>query len=93
YAAFGGLIASEGPLAEKNPFRFTSRPQDPATGLYDLRARTYDPVLGRFLTPDPLSFAGGINLYVYVENDPTLRRDPLGLSPWVSQGTLLRPVR
>ncbi|MEZ6187664.1 MAG: RHS repeat-associated core domain-containing protein [Planctomycetota bacterium] len=92
YAAFGSLLSSEGPLAEENPFRFTSRPQDRATGLYDLRARTYDPELGRFLTPDPLSFAGGINLYLYVENDPTLRRDPLGLSPWVSQGDRLRAV-
>lgn len=90
YAAFGSLLAKEGRLAEKNPFRYTSRPQDPASGLYDLRARVYDPELGRFLTPDPLSFAGGINLYVYVENDPTLRRDPLGLRPHYSQGSALR---
>ena len=35
---------------------FLGRPFDALTGLYDLRARWYDPALGAFLSPDPLGF-------------------------------------
>ncbi|ADI37554.1 putative rhs family protein remnant [Waddlia chondrophila WSU 86-1044] len=28
--------------------------------------RVYDPAIGQWLTPDPLGFADGPNLYVYV---------------------------
>ena len=30
----------------------------------------YAPVLGRFLQPDPIGYAGGKSLYAYVGNDP-----------------------
>src|SRR5690606_23746949 len=44
------------------------------------RAPMYDPKLGRFISEDPIGFAGGdINLYGYVKNKPTNRRDPMGL--------------
>ena len=36
-----------------NPYRFTARRLDAATGLYYYRARMYDAALGRFLQPDP----------------------------------------
>jgi len=35
---------------------FPGRPFDALTGLYDLRARWYDPAPGAFLSPDPLGF-------------------------------------
>ncbi|WP_246325325.1 RHS repeat-associated core domain-containing protein [Dissulfurirhabdus thermomarina] len=41
--------------------------------------RYYDPQTGRYLTPDPLGLAGGINRYAYVQNDPVNVIDPLGL--------------
>jgi uncharacterized protein RhaS with RHS repeats len=34
--------------------------------------------VGRFLNPDPIGFAGGLNLYAYVENDPANAVDPTG---------------
>ncbi|HUU84928.1 MAG TPA: RHS repeat-associated core domain-containing protein [Phycisphaerae bacterium] len=37
-----------------NPFLFTGQRYDPATGLYHFWARTYDPVLGRWLQRDKL---------------------------------------
>ncbi|MGY2402850.1 RHS repeat-associated core domain-containing protein, partial [Pseudomonas sp. SDO5271_S396] len=43
------------------------------------RHRYYNPDLGRYLTPDPVKLAGGINAYRYVPN-PTGWVDPLGLS-------------
>ncbi|MBY0516242.1 MAG: RHS repeat-associated core domain-containing protein [Bacteriovoracaceae bacterium] len=43
------------------------------------RARYYDPSSGRFLSEDPIGFAGGdFNLYRYVSNRPTLLNDPRG---------------
>ncbi len=52
-----------------------------APGLVQLGARTYDPGLGRFLSEDPLGFAGGDpNLYRYAANAPTALSDPRGLA-------------
>jgi RHS repeat-associated protein len=36
-------------------YAFTGKEYEPDTGLYDFDARVYDPVLGRFLSPDPLA--------------------------------------
>lgn len=47
--------------------------------LQDMHARAYQPILGRFLQPDPLGYAAGMNLYGYVGGDPVNRVDPLGL--------------
>jgi RHS repeat-associated protein len=62
----------------RNPFHYTGREQD-GEDLYFYRARYFDPVNRRFLSPDPLGLSTGLNLYAYVENDPINRRDPLGL--------------
>jgi RHS repeat-associated protein len=43
------------------------------------RYRAYDPNTGRWLSPDPIKEAGGMNLYRYVGNDPVNATDPLGL--------------
>ncbi len=48
-------------------------------GFYYYRARYYSPILGRFISKDPIGFSGGINLYAYVRNNPVNLRDPLGL--------------
>jgi RHS repeat-associated protein len=37
------------------PYAFTGKEYEPDTGLYDYAARVYDPVLARFLSPDPLA--------------------------------------
>jgi RHS repeat-associated protein len=59
-------------------FTFTSRERHARSGLYYYRARFYSPVLGRFLSPDPIGHLGGVNLYAYVLNDPVNLIDPLG---------------
>jgi uncharacterized protein RhaS with RHS repeats len=41
----------------------------------------YSPALGRFLQPDPFGYAGGNNLYAYVDDDPLNLLDPYG---WVA---------
>jgi RHS repeat-associated protein len=51
-------------------FAYTGQRIDPETnGLYYYRARMYRPTWGRFMQPDPIGYAGGNNLYVYVNND------------------------
>jgi len=53
-------------------------------GLYYMRARYYDPQVGRFISEDPLSFGGGdVNLMAYAGNNPVNRIDPWGL--WTAQ--------
>jgi RHS repeat-associated protein len=48
-------------------------------GLYYMRARWYDPELGRFLGEDPIGITGGLNLYTFGGNDPISKKDPSGL--------------
>ena len=44
---------------------------DPDTGLIHFGYREYDPVIGRFISPDPLGYAGGdADLYGYCLDDP-----------------------
>ncbi|MFJ7316236.1 RHS repeat-associated core domain-containing protein, partial [Pseudomonas sp. NPDC098747] len=61
------------------PLRFQGQYFDEESGLHYNRHRYYDPRLGRYLTPDPIKLAGGLNSYQYVPN-PTGWVDPLGLS-------------
>ncbi len=68
------------------PYTFTGREWDKETGLYYYRARYYDPEIGRFISKDPIGFAGGdTNLYRYVGNSPLNWIDPLGLI-WATIG-------
>jgi RHS repeat-associated protein len=78
YDAFGAVRTHTGVSTE---WTFTGEQNDPA-GLEYLRARYYDPAIGRFLSRDP--FAGlvaapqSLNRYAYVLNNPALYRDPYG---------------
>ena len=77
YRAYGNLAALD--VSEiDNPLRFQGQYFDAETGLHYNRHRYYNPGTGRFLTPDPIKLAGGLNNYLYVSN-PTGWVDPLGL--------------
>jgi RHS repeat-associated protein len=41
--------------------------------------RDYDPTTGRYLQPDPIGLAGGLNLYGYVGANPLRYSDQFGL--------------
>ncbi|WP_418116948.1 RHS repeat-associated core domain-containing protein [Variovorax sp. 350MFTsu5.1] len=62
-----------------NPIRFQGQYFDAETGLHYNRYRYYDPASGRYVSPDPLGLAGGLNLYAYVGGNPVRGIDPLGL--------------
>lgn len=57
-------------------------PNHPDSGLYLTNFRAYDPVIGRWLSRDPLEESGdpSANLYAYVGGSPTVLIDPLGLT-------------
>ncbi|MGF6554784.1 RHS repeat-associated protein [Pseudomonas sp. S30_BP2TU TE3576] len=61
------------------PLRFQGQYCDAESGLHYNRHRYYHPDLGRYLTPDPVKLAGGLNPYRYTRN-PTGWVDPLGLA-------------
>lgn len=76
YAPFGEIEQEAGPV--KNFLKYTGREQDQDSGLYQYRARYYDPTIGRFISEDPLGFKAGVNFYAYVDNNPINANDPSG---------------
>lgn len=62
---------------------FTGHISDTDTGLTYMQARYYDPVIGRFLSPDPVGFMNAgpssFNRYLYPVNDPINATDPTGM--------------
>jgi len=60
-----------------NSAQYAGREND-GTGLFYYRARYYQPVLGRFLSEDPIDLNGGANLYAYVGGNPSSYIDPYG---------------
>ena len=86
YDAFGTLTSiqslNENGVLEKTEtaisrFLYAGEQLDNTTGLYYLRARQYDTVLGRF-TQEDTYLGDGRNLYVYVSNNPLKYVDPSG---------------
>ncbi len=78
YRAYGQISRLEVGKVD-NPLRFQGQYFDQESGLHYNRHRYYNQDVGRYLTPDPVKLAGGINAYQYVPN-PTGWVDPLGLS-------------
>lgn len=52
---------------------------DVQSGLTLFGMRYYNPQSGRWLTRDPIGYAGGMNLYAYCDGDPVNNSDPSGL--------------
>ncbi|MFJ8665128.1 ricin-type beta-trefoil lectin domain protein [Streptomyces sp. NPDC093600] len=62
---------------------FLGKTRDDASGYQPLGARLYDPVVGRFLSADPLMDLNDplqANGYVYAHNNPVTHADPTGLA-------------
>ena len=75
YDAWGKIEVKE--EAVPNRFTYYGQQIDPITQQYYLRARFYNPVIGRFTQED--TYRGdGLNLYAYCANNPVYYVDPLG---------------
>ena len=60
---------------------FQGRTALQGTPLYNYRSRHYSAALGRFLQPDEFGYGADMNLYRFVQNNPTLYVDPDGKIP------------
>ena len=75
YDAFGAGLDSIETLP--NRIRYTGQQYDEQTGQYYLRARYYNPVLGRFMQEDVYQ-GDGLNLYAYCRNNSIVYFDSSG---------------
>ena len=80
YDAFGNILARSGSTTSGH--LFAGEDLDTATGLINLRARQYDPTIGRFTSVDPVGAnqadPTSINRYLYTRDNPVTRTDPSG---------------
>lgn len=84
YTAFGEeqIYDSTGQRIETsfNPWRFCSKRFDTESGFIFFGRRYYSPEIGRWITPDPIGFDDGPNLYAFLHHNPLTRVDFYGLS-------------
>ena len=103
YDGFGGLreqsgTASDLPALAGGDFRFQGGWLESSTGLYNFRAREYDPRLGTFLSRDPfgpvLTHPERSHPYLFANANPHVFRDPTGLFglPSVSVASAVRGI-
>ena len=71
------LLSSFAALAQP---AFSGTDIDRQSGLYNCQNRVLDPETGTFLQKDPVGITGGINTYIYCNDDPINLSDPTGLS-------------
>jgi RHS repeat-associated protein len=83
YYPFGETRYNSGNVTH---FKFTGQEEDAETGLYYYGARYYDPVVGRFISPDSIVQAPfdpqTLNRYSYCVNNPVIYIDPTGHFTW-----------
>ena len=79
YDSYGRPLFIQEAVAQ--PFAYTGREYDSATGLYHYRARSYDASTGRFMQEDPIGYGGrDFNFFRYVGSNPVNYNDPSGLA-------------
>ncbi|SQS19609.1 RHS element core protein [Escherichia coli] len=78
YDEWGNQLNEENPHHLHQPYRLPGQQYDKESGLYYNRNRYYDPLQGRYITPDPIGLRGGWNMYQYPLN-PIQVIDPMGL--------------
>lgn len=81
YEPFGAIYQEQEEVPQ--PFKYVGQfgVMAEPNGFYYMRARYYDPNVRRFISEDPIGFAGGdLNLYGYVQNNPVNFIDPYGLN-------------
>ena len=77
YDAFGVITDRQEEF--DNRILYTGQQYDPITEQYYLRARYYNPTVGRFLQEDVYR-GDGLNLYAYCENNSVVYYDPDGIN-------------
>jgi RHS repeat-associated protein len=76
YGPYGDVVSTSGALTTS--LMYTGQYRDGESGLYQLRARYYDPTTATFLSVDP-ALSVTASPYQYVLGSPLNRTDPSGL--------------
>lgn len=87
-------------------YTFTGKEQDAESGLHYFEARYYNPIIGKFISVDPileplnqyhsdflkkiLVNPQEINIYSYVLSNPVRYKDPSGYGAWPTTSTIIR---
>jgi RHS repeat-associated protein len=94
YDAFGNMIEAVGNTSD---YLYSGHSSESSIGLYYMRARFYDPTLGRFLSRDPypasLQGQNEYNRYAYVASNPINYSDPSGMSIMAEIGKIYDHIR
>jgi RHS repeat-associated protein len=77
YDPFGNMLAANEPAGDANTYRYNGKygVQHECPTRTFMRARYYDPTIGRFISEDPI---WSTNLYPFADNNPIINIDPNG---------------
>jgi RHS repeat-associated protein len=81
YYPYGGtaiIAGKDKTQAQQKRYRYTGKERDDRSGLCYYGARYLAPWLTRRISPDSAGAVDGLNLYVYVDNNPLKYIDPTG---------------
>ena len=81
YYPYGGtaiIAGKDKTQVQQKRYRYTGKERDDSSGLYYYGARYLAPWLTRWISPDATGVVDGLNLYVYVDNNPLKYIDPTG---------------
>ncbi|SSC07737.1 RHS repeat-associated core domain-containing protein [bacterium endosymbiont of Bathymodiolus sp. 5 South] len=95
YYPYGGtaLIAGKDKTqVQQKRYRYTGKERDDSSGLCYYGARYLAPWLTRWISPDSAGAVDGLNLYIYVGNNPLKYIDPTGHFPLISWGRFVSSV-
>jgi RHS repeat-associated protein len=91
--AFGSTLPNEDPdgdgIKVTINLRFPGTYYDKESGLFYGGARYYDPLSGRFMSPDPIGLRGGPNPFLYANANPLRYIDPTGLDAIIGHNGVL----
>ena len=80
YKPFGESVSDSGTISVNH--KYTGQELDHETGLYNYNARLYDPVVGKFVSPDTFipqpDLPQAFNRFAYCVNNPIIYSDPSG---------------
>ncbi len=79
YGPFGEVIKQTGLMSKINPFRFSTKRTVDSIDVILYEYRPYSPIIGRWLSRDPIDTQNGANIYSFVGNNSLNSFDVLGL--------------